>query len=157
MIMQPKKMTALWTCVLATILLLVGAKISSAFDVRLSDDAYTYANSPTSKLGTAAGLNIQEYSGTAARRTFIKFDLSNLVESGYGSGNVDRAFLKIFARKVASAGSFDVKRVTSSWDELTISHSNAPAIDSGIEATVTLDTSENNTFIYIDVTELVKN
>src|SRR2546425_260624 len=96
-------------------LLLLRPPAASAVPARLTDDAYTQVGS-TSNFGTAGVLRVAP--GTSAQKSFIKIDLTSLkssLPSGLTSANVQKATLTLFASGVATAGTINVVRVTSTW------------------------------------------
>ena len=145
------KIRALLHLPITGILLLLSTGVSFAFEARLSGDAYTSSSSPGSNFGASSSINVDS---SPILRAFIKFDLLDLINAGFTGLNVDRAYLKLYLRTANTAGSFDVLRVTGAWSESTITHNTAPTLGateaSGVGATTA------NTFIYIDITILVK-
>jgi hypothetical protein len=83
---------------------------------------------------------------------FIKFDLTVLA----GLTNVDSAVLKlnIAANSLASNQNIDVKKITASWDEMTLNGTTYPPMNSPAESTFTFPSGVTNTWISTDVTSL---
>src|SRR5207237_369812 len=89
-------------------------------EARLGSDWYTDWGKPTSNFDNTATLNIVD----PAQKSFIKFDLSTLPLGTTGT-DVKKATLKLFVDKVTTNGSFEVKRVTGTWTEGSITHNTA--------------------------------
>ncbi len=112
-----------------------------------SDDAYTLTSSPTKNFGTATTLEVQSSGAT----TFVRFDLSGIPSSVTGS-MVAKGTLKIFVGTVATAGSFNVDLVTSSWSEKTITANDSPTLGSAIASAVPVTIADKDQYVLVDVT-----
>jgi len=125
---------------------------SSAADIIITDDSYTQSSTPTQNFGTSA--NIQVASGI---NSYLKFDLSTLPAGTTGSG-VTKATLKLWVNSVITAGSFDVRRVTSgTWDEGSITHTSAQTLSSVVQVSaVPVNWQDDDAFVIVDLTPLVK-
>src|ERR1017187_5529927 len=121
---------ALLICMSATIAL---AQITP------SDDSYTLTSSPTVNFGAKNTLEVESSGAT----TFVRFDLSGIPPTVTGS-MVAKATLKIYVSAVATAGSFNVDLVTSSWTESTITSSNSPTLGSAIASAIPVTTTDKN-------------
>ena len=112
-------------------------------------DTYSSSSSSSTNYGTATTLAV----GTG-NEAYIQFDLTAL-PSGI---TVSKATLRLYVHSVATAGSFDVYQVTSSWEESTLTHRNAPGL--GVSATggelTALTTSSLSQFVEIPITSLVQ-
>src|SRR5579863_8383010 len=71
-----------------------------------TDDSYTQRNAANSNFGRAGTLDIVG-SATAARTTYIRFDLSPL-PAGLTGSNVSIATLNLFLNTASTSGTFDV-------------------------------------------------
>src|SRR4029077_250865 len=78
-----------------------------------TDDSFTNSNLPTTNFGSNAALKLD---GTVSKNVYIRFDLSRLPAGTVGS-QVSRATLMLFPNTVTTAGTFDIFRVTSAWNE----------------------------------------
>jgi len=123
---------------------------SFAAQALLSDDAYTNSASPNSKFGNSATLLIG-----SSTTTFIKFDLSTLPAGAVGA-DIEKATLFLFVKSVKTDGSFKVVRVTSAWNESSITFNTSPTLGSTEVASVGAAAADVKNFIAIDVTNLVK-
>jgi len=65
---------------------------------------------------------------------------------------VAKATLKVYVSSVATAGSFNVDLVTSSWTESTITANNTPTLGSAIASAVPVTTTDKNKYVLVDVT-----
>jgi len=132
--------------------------ISTGYEVVLTDDAYTTSNFPDYNYGSSPMLYISRSLGFSPliRNTYVKFDLSSL-PAGMTGDNIEKATLKVFVSDMTNQGSFDVKAVSGgNWDEESIAYSNAPTLGTTIEGTKTLNLQSKNSFVSIDLTELVR-
>jgi len=129
---------ALLICMSATIAL---AQITP------SDDSYTLTSSPTVNFGAKNTLEVE----SAGATTFVRFDLSGIPSTVTGS-MVAKATLKVYVSSVATAGSFNVDLVTSSWTESTITANNTPTLGSAIASAVPVTTTDKNKYVLVDVT-----
>lgn len=135
---------------LALALPLLCPGFSFATQALLSDDAYTNSTRPTSKFGNSATLSIG-----GSTTTFIKFDLSTLPAGAVGT-DIEKATLILFVTSVKPAGSFDVVRVTSDWNESSITFNTSPTLGSIEVPSVGVGAADAKNFIAIDVTTLVQ-
>src|SRR5262249_33845320 len=103
--------------------------------------------------------NIQVQGGPKVATGFIKFDLSTMpgCPSNCPLGSaVDRAILKVFADKIMTGGTVEVRQVTSAWNESTIdAGANFPSIQGTSVATISVPTTMVNDFLVADITPLV--
>src|SRR5205814_10717217 len=107
-------------------LLLVRPPTASAVPGKLTDDAYTIGGSSTNT-GVQGVLHVID-AGASTQKTFIQFDLSSMsaLPSPLTSADVDKASLTLFLDGVGASGSIDVREVTSTWSESTISGTSEP-------------------------------
>src|SRR2546427_365279 len=104
-----------------------------AQDARLTDDAYVSTANPSANFGGTGAMLIR---GNASfLRGFIKFDLSTLPRGTTGN-DVAKAVLTLYVSSMGSAGSFNVQIVSASWNELTITNSNAPSLGAAVATAV---------------------
>ena len=137
--------------ILTAVMLLPG--VAQAQQGTVTDDAYTSSSSQNSNNGSASSLSVGMGFKTTTS-TYIKFKLTTSLPSGTAAGNVAKATLKLYVSSLSVPGSFDVYRVTGSWNEGTITQATAPSLG-GLEA-YGVPVSVNNAFVAIDVTQLVK-
>jgi hypothetical protein len=135
----------------ALLLMLTGVlSLPALGQITPSDDAYTLTSSPTKNFGTATTLEV----GSSGATTFVRFDLSGIPSSVTGS-MVAKGTLKIFVGTVATAGSFNVDLVTSSWSEKTITANSEPTLGGAIASAIPVTTSDKDQYILVDVTAAV--
>ena len=89
--------------------------------------------------------------------SFIKFHLSTLPNSGLTGVNIEKATLRLFVNEVGTPGSFEIREVTSSWNETTLNglplSMPTLGLSLGTKAVLTSDLRE---YILLDVTDQVK-
>jgi hypothetical protein len=81
-------------------------------------------SSPTTNYGTATQIRID---GSPLVRSFIRFNVQNM------TGRVTRVTLRVYANSQSTVG-YDVRSVSSSWSETSITYTNAPPFGSAIAA-----------------------
>ena len=88
-------------------------------------DSYVNESNTTMNYGMVTNLRVD---GSPIIRSYLRFDVQGL------SGTITRVTLRLFTNTSSGAG-YEVHSVTdNTWNELTINHTNAPAMD-GITAT----------------------
>ena len=65
---------------------------------------------------------------------------------------VAKATLKVYVSSVATAGSFNVDLVTSSWKESTITADNSPTLGSALASAIPVTTADKDQYVLVDVT-----
>jgi hypothetical protein len=119
----------------------------------LMDDSYTVSSGGQANNVQGAKATIL-VSPTA--NGFFQFDLSTL-PSGTTSADITKATLTLFASKVTTPGTFDVKLVTGAWNESTITgHNSAGLIGAPSITGVTIDAADFLQYVTIDLTDIVK-
>lgn len=86
---------------------------------------------------------------------YIQFNLAGLPPGTTGS-QIESARLTVFVDKVTTGGSFDVFAATAAWEESTLVTSNAPAPGAAIASANVSDKSKLNSFVDMDITNLVR-
>jgi hypothetical protein len=118
----------------------------------LSSDSFTNINQPSTNFGGDVSLKID---GSTTKRVYIEFNLSGL-PAGTAGSQVSKATLVLFPSTVNSVGTFDLFRVTSSWNEATITFNNAPTLAGAADVSGVPVTSAD-VFVTLDITALVRN
>src|SRR5262249_54587486 len=141
---------------LASLLLAVGIfmpAISFAVPATLMDDTYALSVKPKTNFGSVATIHVGG-GGTG----FIQFDLSTL-PNGALPEDIAKATLTLYVTggTIKAPGTFSVKRVTSSWNELTLTGASMPSIGSADATGVAGSASEGGQFITVGITSLAKN
>jgi len=127
--------------------------LSFAVEATLTDDAYTYSGSKTTKYGAQAILSVRGAAGGATlKRGFLKFDLS-AIPVGITGADVVKATLKLYVNKLTTAGSFDIFNVTADWNETSITDQTAPSVNGVVATGVRIN--EGKIFVTVDLTNLV--
>ncbi len=115
--------------------------------------ADTYSSSSSRYTSTNYGTQTTLLVGTT-NESYVQFDLATLP----AGATVSKATLRLYVDSVATAGSFDVYQVNSSWAESTLTYKDLPSI--GESATgghpVSVASSSLNQFLVIDITPLVQ-
>ena len=128
----------------------------------LTGDAYTSTNSNVQSGNLSGKGPAIVVSGSNAKigdkpegpaNSYIKFKLTSSLPAGTTADNVAKATLKLYVSAVNSPSSFDVYRITGSWNEDSIT--SATPLTLVPEATG-VTPSGANSFLVIDLTQLVK-
>ena len=128
--------------------------LSFAVEATLTDDAYTYSGSKTTKYGAQPILSVEGVvDGTPLKRSFLKFDLST-VPAGITGADVLKATLKLFVNKLIKAGLFDVMTVTTDWNEMSITDQTAPSVGGVVATGISID--KGMIFVTVDLTNCVE-
>lgn len=125
--------------------------LSGGGDSVLAGDSYISPTSLTKNNGAAATLKLRGDGSLV----LLKFDLVG-VPLGTTGAQIESARIGIFINKVSASGAFDVRRVTSGWNELTVTGLTAPTLGATDAAAVQVGASDKLEFITIDVTQLVR-
>ncbi|MCI0391644.1 MAG: DNRLRE domain-containing protein [Acidobacteria bacterium] len=142
------------TCVLRSLLLMVAAMFLPpdlyAQTGFVREDAFTQASTPNQNFGPNSNLRVG-----VGINSYLKFDFSALPPATSGS-DVTKATLRLWVNTATTAGSFDVRRVIGTWDEETITANSAPSLGSADVSGIQITTQDENSFVTIDITTLVK-
>jgi hypothetical protein len=115
-------------------------------------DSFTNSGAAGTNFGGAVNLKLD---GTVTKRVYIQFNLSGLPAGTVGS-QVSKATLVLFPSTLNSVGTFDLFRITSPWNEASITFSNAPTLAGAADVSgVSVTTA--NAFVTLDVTALARN
>lgn len=134
--------------------------LAAAETMPLLADAYTKSAAAGRNFGSGKTLQLQgPPATTATARVFLKFDLSTLAAPNLETdgSHVTKATLVLGVHHVTRAGSFSVFRVTGpAWTEAALTDASAPALAGTPEGGGSLAVTDKNTFMSIDVTQLVR-
>ena len=128
----------------------------------LTDDAYASPNSRVQSVNlagsgpliTVAGSGAAALGRSAGPATgYIKFKLTPSLPAGTTADKIAKATLKLFVFSVDTPSSFDVLRVTGTWDEGTISPGTTLTLDPEVAG---VGVAKPLSFVAIDLTQLTK-
>jgi hypothetical protein len=146
------------TARLALALFFAVMPLGHALDLPLLDDSTT-SNAPglgNTHFGDFSVLRVASENGSSMR-TWLKFDLATL-PAGITSAQIVQAKLRLWvASRTTTAGPASrvrVAAVQAAWDELSLTHANAPAVSS-IPSAI-LDIPDKEEFAVTDLTVLVR-
>jgi hypothetical protein len=106
-------------------------------------DSYVNESSPTTNYGTVTTLRAD---ASPTVRSYLRFDVQGL------SGTVTRVTLRIFTNSSSSTG-YEVRNVAdNTWNEGTLNHTNAPAMDA---VTATSGAFGASAWTSVDITPLI--
>ncbi len=141
------RFSKLKNALLALLMILMAGAGLYAADAPAVGDAYSLSSSPTLNFGALANLNVGN--GATAH---VQFSMAGL-PAGMTSTNVDKAVLTVYVNKVNTAGSVDVRQVTSAWAENTLTFNNTPLLGAIVASAVPVGSTG---FVQVDVTSLVR-
>ena len=108
-------------------------------------------NTPNQNNGTNDVIFVRNTGTGGNRNGFVRFDLS-----GIPVGLVlQSARLRLFASEVQVSGAMEVRMVSASWDEATLTANTAPAVGATI-ATVDVSSAELRRYVSVDITAAVQ-
>ncbi len=139
---------------LTTLLLVASAISAKAITLPPTDDTYSFKKS-----GRIAGVSSKSPSllTSPAYTTFVKFDLSGLPAMGVNAGHVRSARMRFFVLKTATRpANMNLYRVTSPWEEILTATVNQPQFDPVVAPLAQVAVNKDKSFVYADVTELVR-
>jgi hypothetical protein len=117
--------------------------VVSTFTFNPAADAYVNESSPVSNYGSATALRTD---GSPLMRAYLRFDIQGL------SGTVQRVTLRVFANSSSSTG-YEVAPVAdNSWNESSITYSNAPTFNTAIASSGSFGAT---VWTSVDITPLV--
>src|SRR5260370_11365201 len=146
---QSRRISCLVVLVVAPMLFATRAAAQSA---PATDDATIQSKYPTTNDGSSSNLSVQ---GPNLQEAYIRFDLS-VLPSGLQASNINKATIRLFLANVSVGGTFDVRLVTGSWSETTLTYNNAPPVGLLIAGSIPVNASERREFILVDVTAAVQ-
>lgn len=127
-----------------------------AATLNVTDDTYTNPTWPRSKHGDGLVVNVGDRSPEhGPLTTYARFDLS-VLGNDVGSADVVKASLRIFVSELRRAGTLHVHLAQGEWDEVTLNANRAPGHDPLPISSVELDSSHENGFVTLDVTDAVR-
>src|SRR5262245_30171026 len=104
------------------VLLCLWTAVAQAITLNVTDDTFIKQDKPAETTGgTAPRLEVKNTGGADQRITYAIFDLLPLP----GGAVVQRAVLRLFVDTVPTAGSFQICRMTASWNEGNLSWNSA--------------------------------
>lgn len=128
-------MKARYTILLCIVLFLVSPAAGSVINVSISDDAYTDSLYPTTNYGGESIVWVGEVNGAAERQDgYMKAVMPSINGSAISSAHL----WWIAGAKDSGADTIYVNRVTSSWDEGTITSNTAPTSTSENQASASV-------------------
>ncbi|MGB0387624.1 MAG: DUF7594 domain-containing protein [Ardenticatenaceae bacterium] len=117
---------------------------AGTFTFNASADAYVKGNNPSNNYG---GSSLLRADLSPETRSYVQFDVQDVV------GTIDSATLRIFANSGSSVG-IEVSSIitTTSWEESSITFSNAPTVSTFITSTGSF---AGGTWLELDISSLV--
>jgi hypothetical protein len=155
----------LWLAVSIAALFLLPQR-AAAQSGTVTDDAFLSSNATTQALnlnGQGIALVVAGSSATVGSshvgltKTYIKFQLQSSLPPNVAAANVAKATLKLFISPSCNpTGAIDIFPITSAWTESTLNPSSPPAYDSTPINSLPIPVGKAETFMVIDLTELVQ-
>ena len=114
-------------------------------------DTHTSTTSANGNFGTAQSINI-----SANNTAYVKFDVASTLPTGTKADDIERATIKFYVNKVATAGKVDVFPILAVWDEKTLTANNAPPLGPLALTTQQIGKDVQGNYLLIDITGIVK-
>ena len=127
------------------------AHAETLYTCPVTDDTYINHDRPNENNGSREDVFVVERKSDG----FAKFDLSS-IPANLDVGEIEKATLKLWVKKVQSKGDIDLYLANSDWKENTLTAQTTPDIDWWHFATVSLEESDEGTVVEVDVTFEVK-
>jgi hypothetical protein len=105
-------------------------------------DSYVDQSNPTTNYGTSTQVRVD---GSPLVRSYLRFNVQNL------TGRIIRVTLRIYANSSSNVG-YDIRLVTSTWSETSITYNNAPPFGSAVSASSPFTGGQWTT---VDVTSII--
>ena len=100
--------------------------------VVLTDDAFTWSQTPKTNYGNQIALVV-----CSGSNSYLKFSFASL-PSGLNGTNISGASVVLYADAVLNSGTMDVYAINSSWSEGSITYNNAPALGNKLLSAVSV-------------------
>lgn len=123
---------------------------AAALTLNVSHDADSNAKAPSENTGGKGNLNVRNVG--ASRTSYVRFDLGALPKDA----EITLATLRLYANEVSVPGNLAIQEITGDWDERTLTANNAPLTNTAAAITVPIAKGNQNKYILVDVTDLVK-
>jgi hypothetical protein len=129
------------------------APLAWCVDAPVSADTYVLSNT-SNNYGTQAALYVSSNSATSVQSVgLLRLDLAAL-PAGLAAADVTQATLTLYLSKVNTAGTVNVCRLTSGFEEATTTYSTRPPSD--CSGAVTVSASQSGAYVFADVTVMVR-
>jgi hypothetical protein len=126
-----------------------------AVTVKSTNDAYVDPSNSGTNYGASDDLVVKYVASNNRKRAFLHFDVLSMLPANIGSGDIMSATLRLWVNTVTASGTLKVYEPDSSWDEATITDSNAPSPGTLRVSGVSTGSTARK-FITIPLTDLVK-
>jgi hypothetical protein len=142
------------TFILLAIFLLCTAS-AQAHTLNVTNDTFNSSVLVNEVQGDKMEVFVRDSGGT--RRTFAQFNPATL-PTGTTGADINKATLRLFVDEVILPGNIDIHRVTSAWDESSLTLNNSPTFNlNPFAANIAFGNSDEHKFITVDITNEVKN
>ena len=133
--------------VIRLILLVAVLSAFAGAQVVLTDDAFTWSQTPKANYGSQIALVV-----CSGANTYLKFSLANL-PSGINGTNISGANVVLYVDAVLNSGTMDVYVVNGSWSEGSITYNNAPTLGTKLLSAASVTKTG---YLSLDVTSTVR-
>jgi hypothetical protein len=117
----------------------------------LVSDAHTSTTSVNGNFGNNPTLSV-----SVNNTAYVKFEITQTLQTGTKADDVAKATVKFYVSKVATAGKLDLYPILTDWDEKTISANHAPTIGPLALTTQQIGKDAQGNYVLINITDLVK-
>ena len=141
--------------------LAVGALITQAstgalaYTLHVTDDAYIQSDNSDKNKGSDEKVKLKDDGGDDDRIGFVKVDLSTLPNDVLPE-DIVKATLRVWIEKVSDEGTITLQQPGGPWDEEDITADNAPSIGPPTLFTVDVTEDDEQSFVLINVTPIVR-
>ncbi len=139
-----------FTVIAALLLSVAFSQPAVALTLNVNHDADTNSKLPTENRGGKGELNVRNVDGN--RDSYVRFDLRPLPKDA----EITLATLRLYANEVNVPGNLTIQEITGDWDERTLTANNVPLTNTAAAINVSIAKANQDKYILVDVTDLVK-
>ncbi len=120
-----------------------------------TDDAYIQTDDSDKNKGSDEKIKLKDDGGDDDRIGFVRLNLSTL-PNDVAEEDIIKATLRVWIKKVSDEGTITLQRPGGPWDEEDITADNAPSIGPPTIFTVDVTEDDEQSFVLINVTPIVR-
>ena len=123
---------------------------AQALTLHVKDDADTHQLNSTLNSGGSGKLNIRNIA--KLQESYVRFDLTPLPKDA----QINLAMLRVYVNETEAPGTVQLHEVTGDWNERSLTAATAPALNQTAFASLPVARVHKNSYLLVDVTQLVK-
>lgn len=123
---------------------------AQALTLHVKDDGDTHQLNPALNSGGSGKLNIRNIA--KLQESYVRFDLTPLPKDA----QINLAMLRLYINEAEAPGTVQLHEVTGDWNERGLTAATAPALNQTAFASLPVARAHKNSYLLVDVTQLVK-